>query len=99
MEKIPTLAYNRYNVGYSYNLRLNYYNKVTENENMVNGEQWVGVNAGDLPTPVFNLESELWTMLYHVTKSKRYLFHRRRFRIMTQNKIDEITPEMEKNCN
>ena len=55
MEKIPTLAYNRYNVGYSYNLRLNYYNKVTENENMVNGEQWVRRQC-QLPTPVFNLE-------------------------------------------
>lgn len=59
MGDTPTLAYSRYLAGYDYNLKMNYYSKATENENMINGDQWVGVNAGDLPTPVFNIEKRV----------------------------------------
>jgi hypothetical protein len=98
VEKIPTLAYNRYSAGYSYNLRLNYYNKITENENMVNGEQWVGVNAGDLPTPVFNLEKRImdYKIASIMSQKVRGVYSVEGVSEYDLSKLDEITPEIEK---
>ena len=58
-DKTPTLIYKRYKSGYDYNLKIGYYTKVTENENYINGEQWLNVQSNGLPTPVFNIEKRI----------------------------------------
>lgn len=41
--------------GESYNSEIEYYSMVNENDAYIRGDQWRGVNAGGLPTPVFNI--------------------------------------------
>jgi len=41
--------------GKEYNVRLGLYETVAKNERFYRGEQWKGVGANNLPTPVFNL--------------------------------------------
>lgn len=54
-----------YQAGIDYNNQLkfpsntNYYNMLDENERMVRGDQWRGVKANGLPTPVFNIEKPI----------------------------------------
>ena len=44
-----------YEKGKEYSRRIGLYNEVDENESYYAGEQWKGVDAGGLPTPVFNI--------------------------------------------
>lgn len=44
-----------FEIGRDYNRSIGLYDKVNRNERFYRGEQWQGVEAGDLPTPVFNL--------------------------------------------
>lgn len=44
-----------YEKGVEYNRKINLYDTVDENEAYFAGEQWRGVDAGGLPTPVFNI--------------------------------------------
>lgn len=41
--------------GREYNRQIGLYENVSRNERFYRGDQWHGVSAGDLPTPVFNL--------------------------------------------
>ena len=41
--------------GREYNRQIGLYDTVGRNERFYRGDQWAGVEAGDLPTPVFNL--------------------------------------------
>ena len=41
--------------GREYNRSIGLYDTVNRNERFYRGDQWAGVEAGDLPTPVFNL--------------------------------------------
>ncbi len=44
-----------FEAGRDYNRKIGLYENVSRNERFYRGDQWHGVNAGDLPTPVFNL--------------------------------------------
>ena len=52
-----TKAYKRYQAGYDYNVRLGYYQTVSENQDMLIGEQWgdLGKNS-EQPIVTFNME-------------------------------------------
>lgn len=71
MEPITTVAHRRYSAGYAYNQKLGYYAKTTENENYINGEQWVGVQHNGLPTPVFNVEKRIMDYKIAALSSQR----------------------------
>lgn len=44
-----------YELGLDYNMQIGYKNNCDKNERFYAGDQWHGVKAGNLPTPVFNL--------------------------------------------
>jgi hypothetical protein len=71
MEPITTVAHRRYSAGYAYNQKLGYYAKTTENENYINGEQWIGVQHNGLPTPVFNIEKRIMDYKVAALSSQR----------------------------
>lgn len=71
MEPITTVAHRRYAAGYAYNQKLGYYAKTTENENYINGEQWIGVQHNGLPTPVFNIEKRIMDYKVAALSSQR----------------------------
>lgn len=54
-----TIAHQRYQWAEKYNTSIGYHDKVTENENMIGGNQWEGVVSNGLPTPVFNIEKRI----------------------------------------
>lgn len=57
MENIKTKAFGRFQRGYDYNIKLNYYAEVSENIDYAADKQWGSKLAeGSLPTPVFNME-------------------------------------------
>ena len=50
-----TETWRQYEEGREYKRRINLYNTVNENERFYRGDQWYGVNANGLSTPVFNV--------------------------------------------
>lgn len=50
-----TKAWQQYASGRDYNLRLNIYNNTNRNERFYAGDQWNGLDAPGMPTPVFNI--------------------------------------------
>ena len=50
-----TKAWERFEAGRDYKRRIGLYGTVRENERFYRGDQWHGVEAGGLPTPVFNV--------------------------------------------
>ena len=50
-----TKAGERFEAGRDYKRRIGLYGTVRENERFYRGDQWHGVEAGGLPTPVFNV--------------------------------------------
>lgn len=50
-----TKAWREYEDGKNYNLRLNIYENMDRNERFYAGDQWHGLNAPGMPTPVFNI--------------------------------------------
>lgn len=44
-----------YERGKEYNTRLGIFEKVSKNERFYRGDQWRGINANNLPTPIFNI--------------------------------------------
>lgn len=50
-----TPEWRQYEAGIDYNQRIDLYNTVDKNERFYSGDQWNGVQANGLPTPVFNL--------------------------------------------
>ena len=58
-----TTAWKQYEEGRSYKNAIGLYNRVDENERFFRGDQWRGVDAGGLPTPVFNLIKRIGSYL------------------------------------
>lgn len=54
-KQILTEDFRLYEMGREYNRKISLYDTVNRNERFYRGDQWHGVDAGDLPTPVFNL--------------------------------------------
>jgi hypothetical protein len=54
-QKIITRDFALLEKGREYNRRIGLYDTVNRNERFYRGDQWAGVEKGDLPTPVFNL--------------------------------------------
>lgn len=50
-----TDTFKLYENGKNYNVKLNLYNTVDKNEKFYAGDQWDGLNAPGMPTPVFNI--------------------------------------------
>ena len=70
-ERASTIAHKRFMSAYDYNVKLGYYDKTTENENYVNGEQWTNVKSNGLPTPVFNIEKRIMDYKIAALSSQR----------------------------
>ena len=58
-----TTAWKQYEEGRAYKRIIGLYHRVDENERFYRGEQWKGVEAGGLPTPVFNLIKRIGSYL------------------------------------
>lgn len=52
---MTTDSWKLYRSGVDYNTRLSYYDNTTRNLRFYNGNQWIGVPAGNLNKPVFNI--------------------------------------------
>jgi hypothetical protein len=50
-----TVEWQQYQDGIDYNSRISLYDNVNKNERFYGGDQWAGVKANGLPTPVFNI--------------------------------------------
>ena len=70
-EAALTAAWRQYEEGKSYNRRIGYYRTVRENERFFRGDQWRGVDAGGLPTPVFNMVGRIGNYLVNSVMSYR----------------------------
>ena len=55
IKNATTEDFRLFEAGRDYNRKIGLYENVSRNERFYRGDQWNGVNAGDLPTPVFNL--------------------------------------------
>jgi hypothetical protein len=53
--KLITKTWREYEDGKNYNLQLNIYQDTDRNERFYAGDQWNGLNAPGMPTPVFNI--------------------------------------------
>ncbi len=58
-----TTAWQQYEEGRAYKRIIGLYQRVDENERFYRGDQWRGVDAGGLPTPVFNLVKRIGSYL------------------------------------
>ena len=58
-----TTAWKQYEEGRGYKRSIGLYHRVDENERFFRGDQWRGVDAGGLPTPVFNLIKRIGSYL------------------------------------
>ena len=58
-----TTAWKQYEEGRAYKRTVGLYHRVDENERFYRGDQWRGVDAGGLPTPVFNLIKRIGSYL------------------------------------
>jgi hypothetical protein len=58
-----TTAWKQYEEGRAYKRTIGLYRRVDENERFYRGDQWRGVEAGGLPTPVFNLIKRIGSYL------------------------------------
>lgn len=58
-----TTAWKQYEEGRNYKRSIGLYSRVDENERFFRGDQWRGVDAGGLPTPVFNLVKRIGSYL------------------------------------
>jgi len=54
-----TLAHQRYQSGFNYCQKINYYSVVSENEDMYNGDQWPREISDSLPKCVMNIEKRI----------------------------------------
>ncbi len=62
-DKQLTEVWRQYEEGRAYKRQIGLYSRVDENERFYRGDQWKGVNAGALPTPVFNLVKRIASYL------------------------------------
>lgn len=70
-----TAAWKQYEEGRSYKNAIGLYNRVDENERFFRGDQWRGVDAGGLPTPVFNLIKRIGSYLVSAVLSYKLSVH------------------------
>lgn len=75
-----TLEWQQYQDGIDYNQRINLYENVNKNERFYGGDQWAGVVANGLPTPVFNIFKRI--IDYFIAA------------ILSQNVAIQFTPEL-----
>ncbi len=61
--------------GREYNRRISLYDTVNRNERFYRGDQWHGVEKGDLPTPVFNLFKRVINYFISTIMSQKMSFH------------------------
>jgi len=61
--------------GREYNRRIGLYDTVNRNERFYRGDQWAGVEAGDLPTPVFNLFKRVINYFVSTIMSQKMSLH------------------------
>ena len=61
--------------GREYNRSIGLYDTVARNERFYRGDQWHGVEAGDLPTPVFNLFKRVINYFISSIMSQRISLH------------------------
>ena len=61
--------------GRSYNRQIGLYDTVNRNERFYRGDQWAGVEAGDLPTPVFNLFKRVINYFVSTIMSQKLSLH------------------------
>jgi hypothetical protein len=74
-----TVEWQQYLDGQDYNTRINLYENVNKNERFYAGDQWAGVVANGLPTPVFNIFKRI--INYFIAS------------ILSQNVAVQFTPE------
>lgn len=65
------VTWRQYESGKNYNRRIGLYATVRENERFVRGDQWKGVDAAGLPTPVINLVGRIASYLVSAITSYR----------------------------
>ena len=70
-EEILSNTWRQYEDGKNYKRQIGLYSTVRENERFFRGDQWRGVDAGGLPTPVFNLVSRIGNYLVNSVMSYR----------------------------
>ena len=61
--------------GRSYNRQISLYDTVDRNERFYRGDQWNGVEKGDLPTPVFNLFKRVINYFVSTIMSQKMALH------------------------
>lgn len=61
--------------GREYNRQIGLYDTVNRNERFYRGDQWSGVQAGDLPTPVFNLFKRVINYFVSTIMSQKMSLH------------------------
>jgi len=61
--------------GRDYNRQIGLYDTVNRNERFYRGDQWNGVEAGDLPTPVFNLFKRVINFFISSIMSQKISLH------------------------
>ena len=61
--------------GRDYNRQIGLYDTVNRNERFYRGDQWNGVEAGDLPTPVFNLFKRVINYFVSTIMSQKMSLH------------------------
>ncbi|MBR3837079.1 MAG: hypothetical protein IKJ74_02945 [Clostridia bacterium] len=61
--------------GREYNRRIGLYDTVNRNERFYRGDQWAGVEKGELPTPVFNLFKRVINFFISTIMSQKLSLH------------------------
>lgn len=61
--------------GREYNRMIGHYDTVNQNERFYRGDQWAGVEKGDLPTPVFNLFKRVINYFISTIMSQKMSLH------------------------
>ncbi len=70
-----TEDFERLEKGRSYNRQISLYDTVNRNERFYRGDQWQGVEKGDLPTPVFNLFKRVLNYFVSTIMSQKISLH------------------------
>ncbi|MBR5296163.1 MAG: hypothetical protein IKU24_06195, partial [Clostridia bacterium] len=70
-----TEDFERLEKGRMYNRQISLYDTVNQNERFYRGDQWQGVEKGDLPTPVFNLLKRVINYFVSTIMSQKISLH------------------------
>lgn len=66
-----TKEWQEYQNGIAYNNDINYYFNADRNYRFYKGDQWVGVKAGNMPTPVFNIFKPIFNYFVSAIMSQK----------------------------